>query len=88
MIKKEALQTSLQGFLATQEGMKLRPNRSNVLKNNHYVFSFQYMKNMEQATHRHDLQGKPVEELTDEHKQFAREWIQDREKEKSEKEKI
>ncbi len=36
MIKKEALRTSLQGFLATQEGMKLRPNRSNILKTHHF----------------------------------------------------
>ena len=50
----------------------------------HYVFSFQYMKNMATATHRHDLHGTPVEALTDEHKSFAKEWIIEREKEKKE----
>jgi pimeloyl-ACP methyl ester carboxylesterase len=32
----EALQTSLQGYSACQEGMKIRPNRLSVLKNNHF----------------------------------------------------
>ena len=32
----EALQTSLQGYSACQEGMKIRQNRLNVLKNNHF----------------------------------------------------
>ena len=32
----EALQTSLQGYSACQEGMKIRPNRLTVLKNNHF----------------------------------------------------
>jgi pimeloyl-ACP methyl ester carboxylesterase len=32
-LKKEALKTSLQGYLAAQEGMKLRPNSSDFLKN-------------------------------------------------------
>ena len=32
----EALQTSLQGYSASQEGMKIRPNRLSVLKNNHF----------------------------------------------------
>ena len=32
----EALQTSLHGYSACQEGMKIRPNRLTVLKNNHF----------------------------------------------------
>ena len=32
----EALQTSLQGYSASQEGMRIRPNRLSVLKNNHF----------------------------------------------------
>jgi pimeloyl-ACP methyl ester carboxylesterase len=32
----EALQTSLHGYRACQEGMKIRPNRLTVLKNNHF----------------------------------------------------
>ena len=32
----EALQTSLHGYSACQEGMKIRPNRLAVLKNNHF----------------------------------------------------
>jgi len=32
----EALQTSLHGYSACQEGMKIRPNRLSVLKNNHF----------------------------------------------------
>jgi len=32
----EALQTSLQGYSACQEGMRIRPNRLSVLKNNHF----------------------------------------------------
>jgi pimeloyl-ACP methyl ester carboxylesterase len=31
-----ALQTSLQGYSACQEGMRIRPSRLNVLKNNHF----------------------------------------------------
>jgi pimeloyl-ACP methyl ester carboxylesterase len=31
-LKKEALQTSLQGYIAAQEGMKIRKNRNPVLK--------------------------------------------------------
>tara|TARA_B100000780_G_C21044531_1_gene419305 strand:- start:337 stop:1128 length:792 start_codon:yes stop_codon:yes gene_type:complete len=31
---KEALKTSLQGYIAGQEGMRVRPNRSSVLKDN------------------------------------------------------
>jgi len=33
ILKKEALTTSLQGYMAAQEGMKLRPNRNQVLTN-------------------------------------------------------
>lgn len=33
IVKKEALKTPLQGYMAAQEGMKLRPNRENVVKN-------------------------------------------------------
>ena len=32
----EALQTSLQGYSACQEGMRIRPNRLSVLKNNYF----------------------------------------------------
>jgi pimeloyl-ACP methyl ester carboxylesterase len=32
-LKQEALKTSLQGYLAAQEGMKIRPNRNHVLTN-------------------------------------------------------
>lgn len=32
LVKKEALQTPLQGYVATQEGMKLRKDRTDVLK--------------------------------------------------------
>jgi len=32
----EALQTSLQGYSACQEGIRIRPNRLSVLKNNHF----------------------------------------------------
>jgi pimeloyl-ACP methyl ester carboxylesterase len=35
-VKTEALQTSLQGYIAAQEGMKLRPNSNAVLKNSHF----------------------------------------------------
>lgn len=33
LLKKEALTTSLQGYMAAQEGMKMRPNRNHVLTN-------------------------------------------------------
>lgn len=33
---KEALQTSVQGYIACQEGMRIRPNRIAVLKNNDF----------------------------------------------------
>ena len=33
LLKKEALTTSLQGYMAAQEGMKIRPNRNHVLTN-------------------------------------------------------
>ncbi len=33
---KEALQTSVQGYIACQEGMRIRPNRMEVLKNNDF----------------------------------------------------
>ena len=33
---QEALQTSLQGYIAAQEGMKLRPNRNHVLAENNF----------------------------------------------------
>ena len=36
----EALQTSLQGYSACQEGMRIRPNRLSVLKNNHFKKMF------------------------------------------------
>ena len=32
----EALKTPLQGYVACQEGMRIRPNRLSVLKNNHF----------------------------------------------------
>ena len=32
----EALQTSLHGYIACQEGMRIRPNRLSILKNNHF----------------------------------------------------
>lgn len=35
-VKKEALQTSLQGYMAANEGMKLRPNRNHVLEENSF----------------------------------------------------
>jgi pimeloyl-ACP methyl ester carboxylesterase len=35
-----ALQTSLQGYSACQEGMRIRPNRLNILKNNHFKKMF------------------------------------------------
>ena len=35
-VKKEALQTSLQGYIAAQEGMKLRVNTNHVLKENNF----------------------------------------------------
>ena len=35
-----ALQTSLQGYSACQEGMRIRPSRLNVLKNNHFKKMF------------------------------------------------
>ena len=33
ILKKEALTTSLQGYMAAQEGMKIRPNRNHILTN-------------------------------------------------------
>ena len=36
ILKKEALTTSLQGYMAAQEGMKIRPNRNHVLTNAHF----------------------------------------------------
>ena len=36
----EALQTSLHGYSACQEGMRIRPNRLSVLKNNHFKKMF------------------------------------------------
>ena len=33
---KEALKTSLQGYIAAQEGMRIRPNRNHILKNNNF----------------------------------------------------
>ncbi len=33
---KEALQTPLQGYIAAQEGMRIRPNRNHVLVDNHF----------------------------------------------------
>lgn len=35
-LKKEALQTSLQGYIAAQEGMKIRKNTTDVLSVNHF----------------------------------------------------
>lgn len=35
-VKKQALQTSLQGYIATNEGMKIRPNREHVLINSSF----------------------------------------------------
>lgn len=35
-IKKEALQTSLQGYIAAQEGMKIRPNSTTFLSENNF----------------------------------------------------
>jgi len=35
-VKKEALQTPLQGIIAALEGMKIRPGRENILKNTPY----------------------------------------------------
>lgn len=32
LVKKEALKTSLQGYLACQEGMKIRPNREDIVQ--------------------------------------------------------
>lgn len=49
----------------------------------HYVFSFSYMRATLTATHRYDLKGNAVEPVTDEHKQFAQDWITEREKEKN-----
>ena len=48
----------------------------------HYVYSFPYMKALAEATKRYDLEGQPVEDLTSEHRDFAKQWIQDREAEK------
>ena len=50
----------------------------------HYVFSFPYMNATLKATHRYDLQGEPVEEISEEHKTFATEWVKERESEKKE----
>ena len=36
LIKTEALKTSLQGYVAAQEGMKMRPNRNAILQNNDF----------------------------------------------------
>lgn len=36
ILKKEALTTSLQGYMAAQEGMKMRQNRNHVLTNSHF----------------------------------------------------
>lgn len=36
ILKKEALTTSLQGYMAAQEGMKMRPDRNHVLINAHF----------------------------------------------------
>ncbi len=51
----------------------------------HYVFSFPYMKATLDAKKRFDLEGNPVEDVTQEHKDFAKDWLAEREKEKAEK---
>lgn len=51
----------------------------------HYVFSFSYMKATVTSTKRFDLEGNPVEDITDKHKAFAEEWIKERESEKDDK---
>lgn len=48
----------------------------------HYVFSFPYMTTMLTAMNRFDLDGKPVEGITDDHRKFAVDWIKERELEK------
>lgn len=51
----------------------------------HYVYSFPYMNGLLSATARYNLQGEFVEDLTDEHKKFAIEWLREREDEKASK---
>ncbi len=48
----------------------------------HYVYSYPYMNGVLAAKGRYDLKGQLVEELTDEHKTFAIDWLREREGEK------
>lgn len=51
----------------------------------HYVYSYPYMNGVLAATGRYDLKGEFVEDLTDEHKTFAIDWLRGREEEESKK---
>jgi len=53
----------------------------------HYVYSYPYMNGLLKSKWRYDLDGNPVEELTEDHKTFAKIWLNEREKEKKSKEK-
>ena len=52
----------------------------------HYVYSYSYMNGVLASKGRYDLKGKMVEELEDEHKTFAIDWLREREAEKAKKE--
>mgnify|MGYP002369162441 FL=1 len=49
--------------------------------------SFRYLKNMEKATTRFDLQGNSVGEITDEHRAHAKETLRERAKKSAERQK-
>ena len=51
----------------------------------HYVYSYAYMNGVLASKGRYDLKGKMVEELEDEHKTFAIDWLREREIEKAAK---
>ena len=51
----------------------------------HYVYSYPYMNGVLAATGRYDLRGNKVEDLEDEHKTFAIDWLRERETEKAAK---
>ncbi len=51
----------------------------------HYVYSYPYMNGVLASKGRYDLKGKMVEELEDEHKTFAIDWLRGREEEKASK---
>lgn len=49
-----------------------------------HTSSVRYLKNMEKATQRHDLEGKPAGEVSEEHRQHASQTLKERFKKQAE----